>query len=56
MKTKNMTSLNKLIFEYQLEINCNTDENQKMYSGLSKLDFNTKGFSRGSVNVIAARK
>jgi replicative DNA helicase len=50
------TSLNKLIFEYQLEINHNPDENQKTYSGLSKLDFNTQGFSRGTVNIIAARK
>ena len=50
------TSLNNLIFEYQLEINHNTEENQKLYTGLSKLDFITQGFSRGSLNIIAARQ
>tara|TARA_B100000809_G_C15033638_1_gene492915 strand:+ start:170 stop:1045 length:876 start_codon:yes stop_codon:yes gene_type:complete len=50
------TSLNNLIFEYQLEINYNTEENQKLYTGLSKLDFATNGFSRGSLNIIAARQ
>ncbi len=50
------TSLNKLIFEYQLEINYNTEENQKLFSGLSKLDIYTHGFSRGGLNVICARK
>ena len=50
------TSLNNLIFEYQLEINYNTEENQKLYSGLSKLDFVTQGFSRGGLNIISARQ
>jgi len=57
IKTRKMkTSLNKLIFEYQLEINYNVEEHQKLFSGLSKLDFYTHGFSRGSLNVISARK
>ena len=50
------TSFNNLIFEYQLEINYNTEEIQKLYTGLSKLDFTTNGFSRGSLNIIAARQ
>jgi replicative DNA helicase len=50
------TSLNNLIFEYQLEINYNTEENQKLYTDLSKLDFVTNGFSRGSLNIVSARK
>jgi len=50
------TSLNTLIFEYQLELNYNTQENQKLYTGLSKLDFATNGFSRGSLTMIAARQ
>lgn len=50
------TSLNKLIFEYQLEVNFKSEENLKLFSGLSKLDFFTHGFNEGSLNIIAARK